>query len=110
MPYMYILECADRSTYVGSTWNLQKRLEQHQLGEGAIYTQTRLPVRLLYSEFYGRIADAFAREKQIQNWGRAKRLALAKGQFEKLTPLSRKNFAQRPDDSDVSRETSDRPD
>ena len=87
---MYILECSDRSLYVGSTWDLYRRLEQHQAGEGAEYTRNRLPVRLLYYERFDRVENAFAREKQVQRWGRAKRLALAKGQLHKLTPLSRK--------------------
>ncbi|WP_198418954.1 GIY-YIG nuclease family protein [Cryobacterium sp. TMT3-29-2] len=32
MPYMYILECADNSYYVGSTWNIERRLSQHNAG------------------------------------------------------------------------------
>ncbi|MCR2808312.1 MULTISPECIES: GIY-YIG nuclease family protein [unclassified Microbacterium] len=87
---MYILECRDRALYVGSTWDLDRRLAQHQGGEGAEYTRTRRPVRLLYYEHFDRIADAFHREKQVQGWGRAKRLALVKGEVEKLNRLSRK--------------------
>lgn len=90
MPFMYILECSDRSLYVGSTWDLDRRLAQHQEGEAAVYTKNRLPVRLLYFEQYDRIENAFLREKQVQRWGRAKRLALVKGQLEKLHGLSRK--------------------
>ncbi|MBP8251783.1 MAG: GIY-YIG nuclease family protein, partial [Herpetosiphon sp.] len=30
MPYVYILECCDGSFYTGSTWNLEKRLWEHQ--------------------------------------------------------------------------------
>jgi putative endonuclease len=90
MPFMYILECSDRSLYVGSTWELDRRLSQHQEGEGAAYTRDRLPVRLLYSEYYSRIENAFLREKQVQRWSRSKRLALVKGQSEKLPTLSRK--------------------
>jgi putative endonuclease len=90
MPFMYILECSDRSLYVGSTWDLDRRLAQHNEGEGAAYTRKRLPVRVLYSEYYARIENAFLREKQVQRWGRAKRLALAKGELETLKPLSKK--------------------
>ena len=92
MAYMYMLECADRSLYVGSTRNLEHRLAQHGEGEGSLYTRTRLPVRLIYFEQFDRISDAYLREKQVQGWGRAKRLALAKEQSAKLPPLSRKNF------------------
>ena len=90
MPYMYILECSDRSTYVGSTRNIEIPLAQHQAGEGSSYTRTRLPVRLLFTEYYDRIEDAFFREKQVQRWGRAKRLALVHERTDKLTALSRK--------------------
>ena len=90
MPFMYILECSDRSLYVGSTWDLDRRLSQHNEGEGAEYTRNRLPVRLLYSEYYGRIENAFLREKQVRRWGRAKRLALVKGRLDQLKPLSKK--------------------
>ena len=90
MPFMYILECSDRTLYVGSTWNLDRRLAQHQEGEGAAYTRNRLPVRLLYCEYYARIENAFLREKQVQRWGRAKRLALAHGRVERLNDLSHK--------------------
>lgn len=66
MPYMYILECADGTYYVGSTWNIGRRLSQHNAGEGAEYTRTRRPVALLYVEEHYMIKDAFAREKQVQ--------------------------------------------
>ena len=55
MPFMYILECSDRSLYVASTRDLDRRLSQHNEGEGAEYTRNRLPVRLLYSEHYSRM-------------------------------------------------------
>ena len=90
MPFMYILECSDRSLYVGSTWDLDRRLSQHFEGEGAEYTRKRLPVRLIYSEYCSRIADAFLREKQVQRWSRSKRLALVNGQLDRLPGLSRK--------------------
>jgi putative endonuclease len=90
MPFMYILECSDRSLYVGSTWELDRRLSQHNDGEDAVYTRGRLPVRLLYSEYYARIENAFLREKQVQGWGRAKRLALQTGERQKLRSLSKK--------------------
>ena len=55
---MYILECSDGSYYTGSTNDLEKRLEQHQGGEGANHTRKRLPVELVYYEEFGRIVLA----------------------------------------------------
>ena len=88
MPFMYILQCADGSYYVGSTWDLEKRLWQHSQGLGAIYTVRRLPVKLVYSEEFDSIAIAFKREKQVQGWSRAKREALIDGEFDRLPELS----------------------
>ena len=44
MPYVYILECSDASYYVGSTWDLERRVGEHNLGLGAEYTRRRRPV------------------------------------------------------------------
>jgi len=89
MPYMYILECADGSYYTGSTWDLDRRLREHQNGEGANHTKKRLPVKLIYYEAYDRVEDAFLREKQVQGWSRRKKEALMAGNREKLIEFSR---------------------
>jgi putative endonuclease len=91
---MYILECSDGSYYVGSTKDLEYRLSEHQAGKGAKYTSRRLPVKLVYSEEYGRVVDAYIREKQVQNWSRAKREALFNGNEQALPTLAKKNFAK----------------
>jgi putative endonuclease len=93
MPYMYILECADGSYYTGSTWNLEKRLWEHQNGLGANHTKKRLPVKLVHCEQYDRVEDAFRREKQVQGWSRRKKQALIEGNKEKLIEYS-KNCTQ----------------
>jgi putative endonuclease len=95
MAWMYILKCADESYYVGSTKNLERRLSQHQEGVGAKYTSKRLPVELVYSEEYDRVADAFKREKQVQNWSRAKREALINGRTDLLPALAKKKFTKK---------------
>jgi putative endonuclease len=94
---MYILQCADDSYYVGSTWNLEKRLWQHNQGLGAKYTTRRLPVEIVYAEEYDSIADAFQREKQVQGWSRAKREALIRGEYDALPELARKIFSRNND-------------
>ena len=90
--YVYILECSDGSYYTGSTTDLERRLEQHQVGEGAKYTRSRRPVRLIYSEEYDRIDVAFFREKQIQGWSRKKKMALIEGRLKELPELAKKVF------------------
>jgi putative endonuclease len=95
MAWMYILKCVDDSYYVGSTKNLDLRIAQHQSGKGSRYTSGRLPVELVYGEEYDRVADAYAREKQVQNWGRAKRETLINGEVESLPPLAKKKFGKK---------------
>ena len=86
--YTYILECSDGSYYTGSTVDLDKRMVQHQEGNGANHTKKRLPVKLIYVEEYDSIAKAFYREKQIQGWNRAKKEALIEGEFGDLSGLA----------------------
>jgi putative endonuclease len=86
---MYILECADGSYYVGSTTRLDLRIAQHQSGDGAVYTRRRRPVRLVFAAEFDRVDEAFAFEKQVQGWSRAKRRALIDGRLHDLPGLSR---------------------
>lgn len=88
MPYMYILKCADHSFYTGSTKDLPRRLWQHQNGLGANHTIKRLPVKLVYAEHFDYVADAFYREKQVQGWSRAKKIALMESKWEQLHILA----------------------
>ena len=87
--YLYILLCVDGSFYTGSTNDLERRLLQHQNGEGANHTRKRLPVELVYSEVFDRIDKAYDREKQIQGWSHAKKLALIDGRNKDLPELSK---------------------
>ena len=86
--YMYILECADGSYYTGSTRDLERRVNQHQKGEGAKYTRKKLPLKLVYMEEFSRIDEAYYREKQVQGWSRKKKQALISGDFDKLPGLA----------------------
>jgi putative endonuclease len=87
--YTYILRCSDDSYYTGSTNDIDKRIAQHQAGEGANYTKKRLPIELIYFEEFQRVDEAFLREKQIQGWSRAKKEALIKGDFQELQEASK---------------------
>jgi putative endonuclease len=87
--FMYILRCSNGLYYVGSTTDLEKRLEQHHLGEGANFTRKHLPVTLVYFENFNRIDEAFEREKQVQKWSRAKKESLINRDFKALKELSK---------------------
>ncbi|MCF8568824.1 GIY-YIG nuclease family protein [Gordonia sp. HY002] len=87
--YVYILRCGDGSYYVGSTRNLDHRVWQHMTGAGGVYTAKRQPVELVFSEEFSNIGEAYAMEKRIQNWSRAKREALIRGDFGALHDAAR---------------------
>ncbi|MGY2873780.1 putative endonuclease [Marmoricola sp. URHA0025 HA25] len=89
MAWVYLLECSDHSYYVGSTTDLPARLHQHESGLGAAYTARRRPVRLVWALEFESVVDAFAFEKQVQNWSRAKRQALIDGRLGDLPVLAR---------------------
>ncbi|GAB2463208.1 GIY-YIG nuclease family protein [Xylanimonas ulmi] len=76
--------------------HLDARFEQHRSGLGAVYTRRRLPVRLVFSAEFERIDEAFAWEKRVQGWSRAKRRALIEGRFGDLPALSRSRTARLP--------------
>jgi putative endonuclease len=98
MPWTYILECRDGTYYVGSTVNLERRVSEHNLGFGAKYTRvrSRRPVKLVWSSEFNRMDEAFWYEKQIQGWGREKRMALIEGRLDLLEVLARNRQLDRP--------------
>ena len=79
-------------TYTGSTKDIERRLQQHRVGEGSKYTKYRLPITLIYFEEFDRIDAAFYREKQIQSWSRKKKEALVQDRLDELPELSKKVF------------------
>lgn len=77
MYFVYILECRDKTFYIGSTDDLEKRLYAHNnLKSGAHYTKIRRPVMLKYSEKFETLKEARRREAEIKGWVRSKKISL----------------------------------
>jgi putative endonuclease len=77
--FVYVLECADKSLYVGCTNNIQRRVSEHNHSKGgAHYTKIRRPVKLVYSESFKTLAEGRHREAEIKTWRREKKLSLIK--------------------------------
>ncbi len=47
MFWVYILECSNRSYYCGYTNDLQKRFQTHLAGQGAKYTRSFKPLKIM---------------------------------------------------------------
>jgi len=58
---------------------VRERLKEHNNGEGAKYTKTRLPVELIYFEEHPDKSSACKREIEVKGWRREKKAALASG-------------------------------
>lgn len=46
---VYIVECSDHTYYTGTAIDVTKRIATHNRGDGAKYTKTRRPVKLVAS-------------------------------------------------------------
>ena len=86
----YMLYCADESYYVGHTDDLEKRILEHQEGGKCAYTETRRPVRPVWSQEFATREEALAAALRIKNWSRAKKQALASGNFDELRTAAKK--------------------
>ena len=74
--FVYFLLCRDNSLYCGSTNNLTKRLQLHNSGKGAKYTNSRKPVKLIYFETYNSNSPAKRREAELKSFSRTKKINL----------------------------------
>ncbi len=90
--YAYMLRCSDGSYYIGHTDSLERRIAQHQHGELPGYTHNRRPVTLRWSQDFPSRIEALAAERQLKGWTRAKKEALAAGDWDAVRLLSRKFF------------------
>jgi putative endonuclease len=90
--YVYMLRCSDGSYYVGSATgdDLAPRIDQHNAGSHRGYTFSRRPVVLVWSEHFERITDGIAVERQLKGWSRAKKEALLRSDWAKVSQLSRR--------------------
>ncbi|WP_207586262.1 GIY-YIG nuclease family protein [Halomontanus rarus] len=77
---VYVLECADGSLYTGYTTDLERRVGEHNAGEGAKYTRGRTPVELVYYEGYDSRSAAMSREYEIKQFSRARKVRLVEGE------------------------------
>jgi putative endonuclease len=91
--YVYILKCRDGRYYTGITNDLERRVAEHQAGRNPnSYTASRLPVELVFNEFFNDVNQAIAFEKTIKKWSRKKKEALINKGYGNLPNLARKRF------------------
>jgi putative endonuclease len=90
--FLYILRCADGSYYTGTARSgLEQRIAEHNAGTYDGYTASRRPVTLVFSQWFERITDAIAAERQVKGWSLAKKEALIREDFDRLQILARRH-------------------
>lgn len=93
--YVYILECSDKSYYIGVSNNAEKRFSEHSTGINRnCYTFVRRLLKLVFSQIFSDPDSAIAFEKKIKGWSRAKKKALIENKWESLPELS-KSYAEK---------------
>ncbi len=96
--FVYLLQCADGAYYVGHTDDLERRVGEHQMGGKCRFTSVRRPVSLIWQQETATREGAKAIESQIKRWSRAKKAALARGDFSALRHAAKKHFPPRSPD------------
>jgi putative endonuclease len=91
--WVYIVRCCDGRFYTGLTKHEEPeaRVWEHN---NHIYpdafTSKRLPVALVFAEYFELVIDAIASERRIKGWSRAKKIALINGDWQKLVLLAKR--------------------
>jgi putative endonuclease len=68
--YTYILRCADGSFYTGWTFDLSRRIHQHNTGQGSRYVRSRLPAVLAGFLVLDSKSEAMKLERRIKTMTR----------------------------------------
>ena len=68
--YAYVLACADDTYYTGYTTDPERRVAEHDAGEGAKYTRGRTPVELRHTERFDTKSAAMSREYELKQLSR----------------------------------------
>ena|SRR5665213_615100 len=74
--YTYVVASRSHVLYIGITSNLKQRVWEHRTGTYPGFTSKYRCHRLVWFESYVSVGLAIAREKQLKNWSRSKKITL----------------------------------
>jgi putative endonuclease len=74
--HVYIVECSDGTLYTGYTTDVERRIDEHNAGDGAKYTRGRTPVELRHVETFAAKGIALSREHAIKRLSRREKESL----------------------------------
>ena len=71
--FTYLARCSDNTLYTGYTVNIKDREAKHNKGEGAKYTKSRRPIKIVYWEKFKTMSEAMKREIEIKRLPKAQK-------------------------------------
>jgi putative endonuclease len=74
--YVYIMTNQSRNLYIGLTNNIRRRMNEHKVVPVEGFIKRYDLKKLVYVETFSDINSAIAREKQMKNWTRDKKIFL----------------------------------
>jgi putative endonuclease len=74
--FVYIMSNRSKTLYTGVTNSLIRRVREHKLGVGSLFSARYRLDRLVYFERFEDVRNAIEREKRIKGWLRVKKIAL----------------------------------
>ena len=80
--HLYLVRCAGGALYTGITTDVERRFEQHQLGQGAKFLRGRGPLELVFRALVGARGDALRTELRVKALPRESKLALVAGELD----------------------------
>jgi putative endonuclease len=86
--YVYIMANTHRTTYIGVTTNLERRIWEHKTHYHDGFTTQYDITTLVYIAEFSTIADAIACEKSLKGKTRAKKIALIESQNPRWNDLA----------------------
>jgi putative endonuclease len=86
--YVYIMASSFQRLYIGITTEIETRVAQHKNGSfpGSFTSRYKIN-KLVYFERFALIPEAIAREKQLKNWSRIKKIRLIVAQNPSPLPI-----------------------
>jgi predicted GIY-YIG superfamily endonuclease len=87
--WAYLLHCRGGLFYAGQTDDLERRIAEHRSGLVPGFTADHQPVELVWSERFLTRDEAKAAERKLKGWSRAKKLAMIRGDWAKISMLAK---------------------
>jgi predicted GIY-YIG superfamily endonuclease len=87
--WAYMLHCRGGAFYTRHTDNLPYRIAQHESGTVPCFTADKLPVTLVWCQEFSARVEALEAKRRIKGWSRAKKLALIRGDWDRVSSLEK---------------------